>query len=920
MSQAQKKKSIEPSEQSIPFRIVCCLLLLLAVAVGCLFGDSDVHALSLTSLQMTRLLISCTLTLAGSYFSYKMRNKPWRWLKPIIMVMISLVLLNFASELFAENVSAQDFQVLRPLLHVFMAACVLHSFELRTRSDINWSSAFALTLLILSAPCGKSLLFGAAIFLYVCLGSMLLYLDCQSRSYEGTNCQSEPGRESARTGLLAAFNLPVLAIPAISAALFLFVPRIDYLVDITTAQAHSAINRFMTAMAVKINPRAHGARPTDATLAAASIDKQSPDSAASKTAAAKIKNDFKRHREIGKASNPKANETKGSKGVTDKKGSSALPQESSHAAQSEKQDKQDKQGKPDSAKNGKANNKDNTNPKGPSKQSKTDKKDASEDNPESKTANQTKDNSKKPSGKKDSKESGSNKAKADSTASDTTGGTDKEKPAARQYKSADAFHTTAPTSYQPDHPNAVSLQDRFQAEDDIVFSVACNRTVYFRTYCFDQFDGHNWTVTSKEAKEFLSYYAGERMIGDAPALAIPENLPTLQLTQDYMVKADLGEYMPVAGIPQKIGYRGDALYVDIYGSVKTNRPLGDGASYRVVSQIPVYSIADMSEASGTETMDGLLGKQLDTYLSLPAKESDQVLELAQKVSGDDGNRFTKCMRMTEFLRKNYQYSLTAPLDDKSDNDADDFLLGTKSGDCRSFATGFVLMCRSLDIPARLVAGYVPGQFDPVSGTIVVRKKHAHAWAEAFIGGYGWVPFDPTPNGILPARSQEKSYNLASLKQELLRSLSSPGANATYKKIISILLLAIDWLLILGAAAISIFVLALVLPKAKALVAALLHRRRSPKHRAGKLLGRVMKNLHHLQIARMPADTATDISRKVRAAVKQKINTGELKDDALSATVDNFMVTYNAVYFGEKPQFDELESLAKQVKQLTKSSR
>ena len=53
---------------------------------------------------------------------------------------------------------------------------------------------------------------------------------------------------------------------------------------------------------------------------------------------------------------------------------------------------------------------------------------------------------------------------------------------------------------------------------------------------------------------------------------------------------------------------------------------------------------------------------------------------------------------------------------------------------------FIAAARSLAIPARYVGGYVHGADGP-------SDRHAgHAWAEAFVGGLGWVAFD-TANGI-----------------------------------------------------------------------------------------------------------------------------------------------------------------------------
>lgn len=67
------------------------------------------------------------------------------------------------------------------------------------------------------------------------------------------------------------------------------------------------------------------------------------------------------------------------------------------------------------------------------------------------------------------------------------------------------------------------------------------------------------------------------------------------------------------------------------------------------------------------------------------------------------------------------------------------------------------MLRSLGIPARLVAGYVPGERNPLSGMFEVRASDAHAWAEVWFPGIGWQGFDPTAEVPLAG---EQGANLA----------------------------------------------------------------------------------------------------------------------------------------------------------------
>lgn len=71
-----------------------------------------------------------------------------------------------------------------------------------------------------------------------------------------------------------------------------------------------------------------------------------------------------------------------------------------------------------------------------------------------------------------------------------------------------------------------------------------------------------------------------------------------------------------------------------------------------------------------------------------------------------------------------------------------FLTQSKQGYCAHFATAFVLLARAEGIPARYVQGY----FVPIQGKkeITVTSDMAHAWAEVYVEGAGWIPFDPTP--------------------------------------------------------------------------------------------------------------------------------------------------------------------------------
>ena len=51
--------------------------------------------------------------------------------------------------------------------------------------------------------------------------------------------------------------------------------------------------------------------------------------------------------------------------------------------------------------------------------------------------------------------------------------------------------------------------------------------------------------------------------------------------------------------------------------------------------------------------------------------------------------------------------------------------------------------RAAGIPARVVAGYQGGEFNPAGNYVQVRQFDAHAWVEYWQAGRGWVSVDPT---------------------------------------------------------------------------------------------------------------------------------------------------------------------------------
>lgn len=98
----------------------------------------------------------------------------------------------------------------------------------------------------------------------------------------------------------------------------------------------------------------------------------------------------------------------------------------------------------------------------------------------------------------------------------------------------------------------------------------------------------------------------------------------------------------------------------------------------------------------------------------------------------------------DYLLTTYPYDYFPPPQAPNTDAVDQFLFVDQRGICEHFVSAMVVMLRSLNIPARLVAGYGSGDYNPFTNYYEVRANDAHAWVEVYFPGRGWVPFDPTP--------------------------------------------------------------------------------------------------------------------------------------------------------------------------------
>ncbi len=173
------------------------------------------------------------------------------------------------------------------------------------------------------------------------------------------------------------------------------------------------------------------------------------------------------------------------------------------------------------------------------------------------------------------------------------------------------------------------------------------------------------------------------------------------------------------------------------------RSTGLGRDFRVVHHGPITQRFRYEVESRRTGLDIDLADRYQLRETLlPAAGNPRTREFVDGLlEQQDTARGLALSVLGHFAREPFHYTLNPP--GLGTHDIDEFLFETRRGFCGHYASAFVFMMRLAGIPARIVAGYQGGEFNPVGGYMAVRQYDAHAWAEIWIENEGWVRFDPT---------------------------------------------------------------------------------------------------------------------------------------------------------------------------------
>ncbi|HJT65484.1 MAG TPA: DUF3488 and transglutaminase-like domain-containing protein [Pyrinomonadaceae bacterium] len=270
------------------------------------------------------------------------------------------------------------------------------------------------------------------------------------------------------------------------------------------------------------------------------------------------------------------------------------------------------------------------------------------------------------------------------------------------------------------------------------------RALRWRGVALDEFTGFGWKKSPDARRpEPVEQRGGFFQVGTT-------RLGVHRLTMQTFFLEPL-ESPVLFAAPRVVALQGDLPFVraDQEGSIQSRRHDFERVMYKAISDTDEPPVEDLRSDMRPYAAD------YQRYLQLPEPLDPRIVQLARTMILDARarNRYDAAKAIEWQLQRDYGYSLqmkaTGP------DPLADFLFNVKTGHCEYFATAMAILLRTHGIAARVVNGFLPGEYNDTAAAYTVRQSDAHSWVEVYFPGtQSWVTFDPTPSAgrVEPVRT------------------------------------------------------------------------------------------------------------------------------------------------------------------------
>lgn len=259
--------------------------------------------------------------------------------------------------------------------------------------------------------------------------------------------------------------------------------------------------------------------------------------------------------------------------------------------------------------------------------------------------------------------------------------------------------------------------------------------LYWRGLVFNHFDGREW-------RQFEQ---------DIDSQQVQSALLTNYRWQADAIKVQ-GEPIAYEVVYEKTG---QPWLFTLTPAMEVDGEVLRGADYRVMARQALQAPFLLKAVSYPDSQRDLeLAPELrQLALELPDAGDTRTRALAQQLWRETGTEQAYLDRvLARFRDQRFEYTLKPPTLGASDT-IDAFLFESQRGFCSHYAGSFVFLMRAAGIPARVVVGYQGGEWNAAGDYLAIHQYDAHAWAEVWLTGQGWVRVDPTTM-VAPSRTEQ----------------------------------------------------------------------------------------------------------------------------------------------------------------------
>jgi hypothetical protein len=260
--------------------------------------------------------------------------------------------------------------------------------------------------------------------------------------------------------------------------------------------------------------------------------------------------------------------------------------------------------------------------------------------------------------------------------------------------------------------------------------------LYLRGLAYDQYNGRSWSHSGTRRRS-LSLMADGTFLARPAGSRLPDS-QSAPIRQDILLETLDTAVLFASPFAELVSGEFLTVQADVMGGLHLPSPPSSRIRYSVTSQVPQL-VADELTAAILDYPDSIRSQYLQVIVG-----SQQVEDLAHRVSQQATTPFGKTLAIQKHLLENYRYSLEGDTATLS-HPLEEFLFTRKTGYCEHYATAMVVMLRTVGIPARLVTGFLATEWNAYGGYFTVRQRDAHAWVEVYFPHSGWITMDPTPS-------------------------------------------------------------------------------------------------------------------------------------------------------------------------------